>query len=96
MDWDILKGLSCIIGGAIICFLLIACTVSQINFTIESVPLRVSVDGKEVYHGRSACVQTESIGSSSRVDVKTGPWCLFPKEYFAGKNIVIITEEKHG
>lgn len=64
----------------------------SVMYATENVPLRISVDGVEVYHGRSACVNTESIGSSSRVDVKKGPWCLFPKEYFAGKDVVIKTE----
>lgn len=75
--------------GALVLFLVISFTVV---YYMENVPLRISVDGVEVYHGRSACVDTESIGSSSRVDVKKGPWCLFPKEYFAGKDVVIKTE----
>jgi hypothetical protein len=71
----------------------VASITASIGYHVDNVPLRVYVDGKEVYHGRSACVTTESVGSSSRVDTKTGPWCLFPKEYFAGHDVVIKTEK---
>lgn len=63
------------------------------HYWVENVPLRVILDGKEVYKGRSACVNTESVGSSSRVNVSGGFLCIWPKEYFAGKNLVIKTEE---
>lgn len=90
MNWDLFK----FFGGVLGSLFLIFCLISQINFMIENVPLRVSVDGKEVFHGRSACVDTKSVGSSSQVNTHQGPWCLFPKEYFAGKNIVIVTDNQ--
>lgn len=93
MDWDDLKVLLTIIGATFLLALFIGCMTMQINYSIERVHLRVFIDGKDVYHGRSACVDTESVGSSSRVDTKTGPWCMFPKQYFAGKNLVIKTEQ---
>lgn len=84
-DWKMIG----IIGGVVVLSIV---SIIQITYMVENVPLRITVDGKEVYHGRSACVTTESIGSSSRIDTKTGPWCLFPKEYFAGHDVVIKTE----
>lgn len=89
-DWFLVK----VIATVFLIFLILCAGIMQIGYIIENVPLRISVDGREVYHGRSACVTTESIGSSSRVDTKTGPWCIFPKEYFAGKDVVIVTEAK--
>lgn len=81
-------------GKVILTFMLLMCAIFQMVYMYENVSLRVSLDGKEVFHGRSACVETQSVGSSSRVDTKKGPWCLFPKEYFAGKDLVITTEDK--
>lgn len=96
MDWDLMKIIGSVFGVVGLFLVLIANIVFGLSYLFDNVPVRITVDGKEVYHGRSACVSTESIGSSSRVDVKTGPWCMFPKEYFSGKNVVITTEEKHG
>lgn len=92
MNFDDFGPLFAIIG----IFVLLVIGGFTIQYSLDNVPLRISVDGREVYHGRSACVDTESIGSSSRVDVKTGPWCLFPKEYFAGKDVIIKTESYNG
>jgi len=88
MDKDLMILLDLIFGGTGVLF----CLIFQIHYSVGNVPLQVYLDGKEVYHGRSACVETASVGSSSRVDTKKGPWCLFPKEYFAGHNLVIETK----
>lgn len=72
-------------------FGLFFCFGSMIQYYVDNVQLQVILDGKEVYHGRSACVDTSSIGSSSRVDTKTGPWCILPKQYFAGQHLEIKT-----
>lgn len=78
--------LLCLIGAILLGIL-------GFGYSIDNVPLRVYLDGKEVFHGRSACVDTKSIGSSSQVGTHKGPFCLFPKEYFAGHNLVIKTEK---
>lgn len=93
MEWEDLKGILIVIGSTFILFLFVGCIVMQTTYLVERVHVRVFIDGKDVYHGRSACVDTESVGSSSRVNTKTGPWCMFPKQYFAGKNLVIKTEQ---
>jgi hypothetical protein len=70
--------------------------ITHINYSLQSMQLRATLDGKEIYHGPAACIETISVGSSSRVDIKKGPWCLFPKQYFVGKNLIITTEDHHG
>lgn len=85
-----------VVGSVVGVLVALTMLAMKITFWTENVPLRVFVDGRDVYHGRSACVSTESIGSSSRVDTRTGFACMFPKEYFAGKDVVILTERERG
>ncbi len=94
MDFDDLKIVGTVASVVILVITAFLCLVMSIQYHVENVPLRVFVDGVDVYNGRSACVETYSMGSSAEVATKTGPWCQFPKEYFAGKNVVIQTAKE--
>jgi hypothetical protein len=86
-DWDVPI---IIIGGALFLILIIIVIVSAINYSIQDVPMVVKQNKKIIYEGRSACVNVISTGDTTRVDVKGGFLCLFPKAYYVGKNIEAI------
>lgn len=91
MDFEDIKGfLSLVLFlGAIIFFLL--WIVLFIFWNIENVPLKVSVDDKLIYEGRSACVDVSSSGNTTNVTISGGWYCLFPKEKYTSKNVKVET-----
>jgi hypothetical protein len=91
MDWDLVKII--LVAFSALTFGVIGIAEVHFHF-VDNVPIRIFVDGVDVFHGTSGCASTESIGSSSRIDTNQGIACMFPKQYFAGKNVVITTESK--
>ena len=78
---------------SIIIFLIIlACTtLNGISYAVGNVHLKITKDGKEIYNGRSACVNVKSAGDTTRVDISGGFLCMFPKAYYTGRDIETIT-----
>lgn len=92
MDSD-LKDLILITGVVIVGAIALGFSLVGMNYYfIDNIPITISVDGKKVFEGRSACAKTVSVGSSSRVDVHGGFLCMFPEAYYAGDNVVITTK----
>lgn len=60
------------------------------DYLYQNVPMVVKQNGKVIYEGRSKCVNVISSGDTTRVDVKGGFLCLFPKAYYVGKDIEAI------
>jgi hypothetical protein len=54
---------------------------------IHRVPVKVFVDGKEVYHGINACVEIDSAGSATIVHISGGPLCLFPMARYVSRDV---------
>ena len=65
--------------------------IQGIDYAIQSVPIKITVDGAIVFEGRSACASVESAGAATRVYVRGGFLCMFPKSYHVGKSVEVIT-----
>lgn len=61
--------------------------IAALRYRIDQVPVRVYVEDKLVYSGRSACVDVKSTGATTRVDVLGGPYCLLPKAYYVSQDV---------
>lgn len=72
-------------GGMVIAF-------QQCALWSDRVPVRVFVDGKDVYHGISACVNVNSSGAHTTVQVNSSFMCLFPSAYYVSKDVKVVNE----
>lgn len=77
-------GLCSIVGLFIVGIIVV---LQLILLTFHRVPVKVFVDGKEVYHGINACVEIDSAGASTIVKVDGGPLCLFPMARYVSKDV---------
>ncbi len=65
------------------------------SISVDNVPIIVKVDGKEVYKGTSAAVETKSDGATTTITINGGFLYFFPKAYFTSKNIEIIGDKRN-
>lgn len=87
MEWDDLKAFGCI--GAIILgiFLVVSWTIISISYHVNNVPIKCWVDDKLIYDGRSACIDVQSGGRTTIVNIKGGWYCQFPKAHYVSDNV---------
>lgn len=51
----------------------------------------VTVDGKQVFSGRTYCVEVKSAGAATEIDIGRGPLCLLPGDHYVSKNVSVET-----
>ena len=76
-----------IVGSILLAGVIGICTIPP--YLIGKVPLKVYVDDKVVYTGRSACVDVQTAGAITRVDVSDSFLCLLPTAYYVSNNVKI-------
>lgn len=64
-----------------------------LEYSVDRVPVKCTVDDVLVYEGTSACIEVKSTGSTTRVDIHGGLFCMFPKEYYISNNVKMTTKE---
>ena len=65
---------------------------AYIDYTIHDVPIEIRVDGDLKYAGRNACAVTSSNGNATKVKITGGFLCLFPKEEYVSKDVILTTK----
>ena len=53
------------------------------------IPVTIKYSDQVIYQGNSACVTVQSAGAATRVNIRGGYMCLFPKKYYLSSDIVI-------
>lgn len=76
-----------ILFGAIAVACAFAFSLIALCYHIDNVPVRCFVDDKLVFDGRSACIDVESSGSTTKVSISGGLMCIWPKEYYVSNNV---------
>ena len=51
----------------------------------------VTVDGKEVFRGRTICVSVKSAGAATEIDIGKGPFCILPGDHYVSKDVKVET-----
>lgn len=62
-----------------------------IHYHVNNVHLKVFVEERLVYDGRSACVDVSSAGYATSVGIYGGWYCSFPKEKYTAKDVRVET-----
>lgn len=88
---DELKAVGVMIISVIGFFFLLFWAIIAINYNVQNVHLKVFVEEKMVYDGRSACVDVASAGYATTVNIGGGWYCIFPKEHYTEKDVRVET-----
>lgn len=51
----------------------------------------VYIDGKQVFEGRTYCLDVKSAGAATEIDIGRGPMCLFPGDHYVNRNVKVET-----
>jgi hypothetical protein len=72
----------------VIIFLMLLLCSFEIN-CVNTVPVKVYIDGNLVYEGKSGCVSVNSAGRTTAVTVEGGFLCMWPIKEYVSDNVHI-------
>jgi hypothetical protein len=55
----------------------------------DNVPITIEQNGTVLYDGISGCADVDSGGDTTKVSIKGGWLCFFPKAYYVGRDIKV-------
>lgn len=84
-----MKEIICTVSTITLMTVVLLLAIISVGYLFDSVPIVVRKGNTIIYSGRSACVSCESAGDTTRVGIRGGLLCIFPKEYHVSKDITM-------
>lgn len=85
--WDEWNGIFKALGFILASVVILILSMSIVNILVWHVPVRVFVDGREVYHGITACIDVDSTGATTKVSIRRGRLCWWPAANYVSRDV---------